>query len=90
MTLAVHFSDQAVFVGWDCIEAAAWWFAGVETQGSVSVALVVALNPHVQTLEELDDIYNQPYPPFASRKKQAVARRGDRVAIGKSEFRLQS
>ncbi|KAJ9123740.1 hypothetical protein QFC24_003514 [Naganishia onofrii] len=48
-----------VFVGWDLVEAAAWWTLGVETQS--------------RTLEELDDIYNAPYPPFASRKKQTIA-----------------
>ncbi|KAJ9107370.1 hypothetical protein QFC21_000820 [Naganishia friedmannii] len=48
-----------VFVGWDLVEAAAWWTLGVETQG--------------KTLEELDEIYNAPYPPFYSRKKQTIA-----------------
>ncbi len=50
------------------MEAAAWWFAGVETQG--------------RTLEELDNVYNQPYPPFASRRTEAVAKKGDKVAVG--------
>lgn len=47
-----------VFVGWDLVEAAIWWFCGVETIG--------------RTVEELDDIYNQPYPPFASRRYNAT------------------
>jgi len=57
-----------VFVGWDIIEAIAWWFLGVETQG--------------RTLEELDHIYNQPYPPFASRKFEKVAVKGDGQIVG--------
>jgi rhodanese-related sulfurtransferase len=36
----------------------------------------------VQTLEQLDLVYDQPYPPFASRRKEAVARKGDAIAIG--------
>jgi len=27
---------------------------------------------------------NQPYPPFASRRTEAVAKRGDKVAVGMS------
>jgi hypothetical protein len=27
-------------------------------------------------------VYDQPYPPFASRRKEAVARKGDAIAIG--------
>jgi len=46
-----------VFVGWDIIESVIWALCGVETQG--------------RTLEELDEIYNQKYPPFASRRYQA-------------------
>ncbi|KZO91381.1 general substrate transporter [Calocera viscosa TUFC12733] len=46
-----------VFVGWDIIEAIIWALCGVETQG--------------RTLEELDEIYNQKYPPFASRRYSA-------------------
>jgi len=52
-----------VFVGWDFIEAIIWYLVGVETVG--------------RTVEELDDIYNAKYPPFASRKFNAT------VAIGK-------
>jgi sugar porter (SP) family MFS transporter len=47
-----------VFVGWDLIEASLWWLCGVETVG--------------RTVEELDEIYNTPYPPFASRKFNAT------------------
>jgi MFS family permease len=47
-----------VFVGWDIIEAALWYLCGVETVG--------------RTVEELDDIYKAPYPPFASRKFNAT------------------
>lgn len=48
-----------VFVGWDLVETAIWWFCGVETQG--------------KTIEELDEVYSQKYPPFASRKKTKIA-----------------
>jgi len=54
-----------VFVGWDIIEAAIWYLVGVETVG--------------RTIEELDEIYNTPYPPFASRRytaKVAIAKDG--------------
>lgn len=63
-----------MFVAWDCIEAACWWFLGVETVG--------------RTLEELDAIYNEPYPPFASRKfqKVAVEKDGDIVGVVDDEI----
>jgi len=47
-----------VFVGWDLIEASLWYLCGVETVG--------------RTVEELDEIYDAPYPPFASRKLNAT------------------
>ncbi|KAL1412442.1 hypothetical protein Q8F55_000187 [Vanrija albida] len=42
-----------VFVVWDVVEAACWWFFGVEARG--------------RTLEELDWIYEQPNPVKASK-----------------------
>ncbi|KAK4116636.1 general substrate transporter [Canariomyces notabilis] len=47
-----------VFVGWDCIEALAWYFFGVESQG--------------RTLEQLEWVYNQPNPVKASLKVDKV------------------
>jgi hypothetical protein len=45
------------------------WLCGVETVG--------------RTIEELEEIYNQPYPPFASRKYNAtVAVDKDGKAVG--------
>ena len=41
-----------MFVGWDVIEAACWYFFGVETQG--------------RTIEELEWVYAQPNPVKAS------------------------
>ncbi|KAI0113102.1 general substrate transporter [Daldinia grandis] len=41
-----------VFVGWDLVEAALWYFFGVESQG--------------RTLEQLEWVYNQPNPVKAS------------------------
>jgi len=52
-----------VFVGWDIIESVLWALLGVETVG--------------RTLEELEEIYNAPYPPFASRRlKKATLQDG--------------
>ncbi|KAI9368393.1 general substrate transporter [Aspergillus egyptiacus] len=47
-----------IFVGWDTFEAACWYFFGVESQG--------------RTLEELEHIYQQPYPVKASKKRDQV------------------
>ncbi|ORY33140.1 putative MFS lactose permease [Naematelia encephala] len=47
-----------VFVGWDLVETAGWYFFGVESQG--------------RTLEQLEWIYNQPNPVKASLKVDRV------------------
>ncbi|KAK4454499.1 lactose permease [Podospora aff. communis PSN243] len=47
-----------VFVAWDCIEAACWYFFGVESQG--------------RTLEQLEWVYDQPNPVKASLKVDKV------------------
>ncbi|GAB1310672.1 Lactose permease [Madurella fahalii] len=47
-----------VFVGWDCVEALAWFLFGVESQG--------------RTLEQLEWVYNQPNPVKASLKVDKV------------------
>ena len=47
-----------VFVGWDLIETVCWYFFGVESQG--------------RTLEELEWVYDQPYPVKASLKVDKV------------------
>lgn len=47
-----------IFVGWDCIEALAWYLFGVESQG--------------KTLEELDYIYEQPNPVKASKQLRKI------------------
>jgi hypothetical protein len=56
-----------VFVAWDLIEAVVWFFCGVETVG--------------KTLEELEEAYNAPYPPFASRKKTKIAVTADNRVV---------
>jgi len=48
-----------IFVGWDCVETAAWYFFGVESQG--------------RTLEQLEWVYNQKNPVKASLKADKVA-----------------
>ncbi|KAK3362404.1 general substrate transporter [Lasiosphaeria hispida] len=47
-----------VFVGWDVIETIIWYFFCVESQG--------------RTLEQLEWVYNQPYPVKASLKVDKV------------------
>ncbi|ORY28829.1 lactose permease [Naematelia encephala] len=47
-----------IFVGWDVIEAVAWYLFGVESQG--------------RTLEQLEWVYNQPNPVKASLKADKV------------------
>jgi len=47
-----------VFVAWDMVASALWYFLGVETHG--------------RTLEELDEIFDAPWPARASTKKIAV------------------
>ncbi|KAH7105487.1 putative MFS lactose permease [Auriculariales sp. MPI-PUGE-AT-0066] len=57
-----------VFVGWDLIEAALWYFFGVETQG--------------RTLEELDEVFSAPNPVAASKVKKMVAiKEGGRAVV---------
>ncbi|SCZ95004.1 BZ3500_MvSof-1268-A1-R1_Chr11-3g03536 [Microbotryum saponariae] len=55
------------FVGWDCIEALAWYYLGVETQG--------------RTLEELETIFSAPHPVRASKanKQIAIDERGNTI-----------
>ncbi|KAF8913540.1 general substrate transporter [Mucidula mucida] len=48
-----------VFVGWDLVAAVLWYLFCVETRG--------------RTLEELDEVFNQPWPARASAKKLTVA-----------------
>ncbi|KAK1146250.1 hypothetical protein N8T08_003340 [Aspergillus melleus] len=52
-----------VFVGWDCVEAALWYFFGVEAQG--------------RTLEELEWVYTQPNPVKASQRVDRVVQQAD-------------
>ncbi|KAJ6544360.1 general substrate transporter [Mycena capillaripes] len=47
-----------VFVAWDLVASALWYFLGVETHG--------------RTLEELDEIFDAPWPARASTQKVAV------------------
>jgi hypothetical protein len=47
-----------IFVGWDCVETAAWFLFGVESQG--------------RTLEQLEWVYEQPNPVRASLKADKV------------------
>ncbi|KAJ6473126.1 general substrate transporter [Mycena sanguinolenta] len=47
-----------VFVAWDLIASGLWYFLGVETYG--------------RTLEELDEIFDAPWPARASTQKVAV------------------
>ncbi|KAF5391752.1 hypothetical protein D9757_001756 [Collybiopsis confluens] len=48
-----------VFVGWDVVASALWFFFGVETHG--------------RTLEELEEVFNAPWPARASVEKIEVA-----------------
>ncbi|KAL2835828.1 general substrate transporter [Aspergillus pseudoustus] len=52
-----------VFVGWDCVETACWYFFGVEAQG--------------RTLEEMEWVYNQRYPVKASQQVDRVVQQAD-------------
>jgi len=52
-----------IFVGWDVIESIIWYFFCVESQG--------------RTLEELQAIYNQPYPVKASQQVDKVIVQAD-------------
>ncbi|KAJ6579663.1 general substrate transporter [Mycena vulgaris] len=47
-----------VFVAWDLVASVLWYFLGVETHG--------------RTLEELDEVFNAPWPARASTQKVAV------------------
>ncbi|KAJ7075750.1 general substrate transporter [Mycena belliarum] len=47
-----------VFVAWDLVASVLWYFLGVETHG--------------RTLEELDEIFDAPWPARASTRKVAV------------------
>ena len=47
-----------IFVGWDCVETAAWYLFGVESQG--------------RTLEQLQWVYDQSNPVKASLKADKV------------------
>ncbi|KAL4737119.1 general substrate transporter [Aspergillus similis] len=58
-----------IFVGWDVFESACWYFLGVEAQG--------------RTLEELEYIYNQPYPVKASKRRDRVVVQQDGHVIEK-------
>ena len=48
-----------IFVGWDIIETIIWYLISVETVG--------------RTLEELEEIFNQPNPVRASQQKRTIA-----------------
>ena len=51
-------------MGWDCIEALLWYLFAVETVG--------------KSLEELEEVFNSPWPPRANIKKTvAVKEDGD-------------
>ncbi|KAL4922051.1 general substrate transporter [Aspergillus aurantiobrunneus] len=58
-----------IFVGWDFIESACWYFLGVEAQG--------------RTLEELEYIYQQPNPVKASKKRDRVVVQEDGLVTEK-------
>jgi len=55
----IKYNYVFIFVGWDVIETILWYIFGVETLG--------------RTLEELEEIFAQPWPPTASTRKQKVA-----------------
>ena len=48
-----------VFVVWNCCAATLWFLFCVETRG--------------RTLEELDEVFNQPWPAMASARKRKIA-----------------
>jgi hypothetical protein len=49
--------DIKIFVGWDCVEAFLWWLLAVETVG--------------RSLEELEDVFNLPYPAKGLPKRSS-------------------
>lgn len=56
-----------IFVGWDVIEAAVWYFVGVETVG--------------RSLEELEDIFSSPYPPRAKPKSVIALKQDGQIEL---------
>jgi hypothetical protein len=54
----IQYNYTFIFVGWDCVESVLWYIFGVETVG--------------RTLEELEEIFNQPFPPRASTQVEKV------------------
>ncbi|KAH9939329.1 general substrate transporter [Epithele typhae] len=58
-----------VFVVWDVIAGVLWFLFGAETRG--------------RTLEELDEVFNQPWPAFAGARKVKVVVKesGDREVV---------
>ncbi|KAI0684423.1 general substrate transporter [Earliella scabrosa] len=58
-----------VFVVWNCCAAVLWFLFCVETRGS--------------TLEELEEVFNQPWPAMASSRKRkiAVKKAGEKAVV---------
>ncbi len=54
-------------MGWDIVEALLWYLLGVETVG--------------RSLEELEDVFNSPFPPRAKPKHVVAVENDGRVEI---------
>lgn len=60
---AIDWHYYLIFVGLNLLYGAVWFFFGVETRG--------------RTLEELDDVFDAPFPPRAALQKTVMVRKSD-------------
>ncbi|KDQ17763.1 hypothetical protein BOTBODRAFT_582547 [Botryobasidium botryosum FD-172 SS1] len=59
----IRYNYIFIFVGWDCVETILWYFLAVETVG--------------RSLEQLEEVFDAPYPVKASKSVQKVAIKKD-------------
>ncbi|KAH7100482.1 general substrate transporter [Auriculariales sp. MPI-PUGE-AT-0066] len=59
----ISFYYYIIFIGLDAIYTAIWFFFGVETLG--------------RTLEELQEVFQDPFPPAAALRKRTVVQKAD-------------
>jgi len=63
----IKYNYVFIFVGWDIVESLLWYLLGVETVG--------------RSLEELEDVFNSPFPPKAKPKHVVAVENDGRVEI---------
>ncbi|KAH8118263.1 general substrate transporter [Phellopilus nigrolimitatus] len=63
----IQYNYVFIFVGWDCIEGALWYFFAVETVG--------------RTLEELEEVFTSSYPPRAKTKKVVTIKENGQIEL---------